>query len=239
MRSVWAACMAAAIGSFGCDEGADATVAASTRGRAVFTDPDFSGSQFNVFSCATCHPSTPGAAPGPALNLVGAVDRERWWNGSMTSIYDAADFCWRYFMRGFPHLDPAAADARALFEYLDSLSVPATSGEPAPIAHYTVVEQIADPGRGDADAGEAVWDHLCRGCHGDAQTGEGRLGPDVSTVPGASQAIAVELDVDPRLVVVEKVRHGQFFGVGGNMPFYPLEVLDDDALADLLEFLDP
>ena len=235
MRSVWAACMAAAIGSFGCDEGADATVAASTRGRAVFTDPDFSGSQFNVFSCATCHPSSPGVAPGPALNLAGAVDRERWWNGEMTSLYDAANFCWRYFMRGFPAIDPADDDARALFEYLDALG----TGEPAPTARYTVVEQLVDPGAGDAGEGEAVWDHLCRVCHGDAQTGEGRLGPDVSTVPGASQAIAIELGVDARLVVIEKIRHGQFFGVGGNMPFYPLEVLDADALADLLAFLDP
>ncbi len=41
------------------------------------------------------------------------------------------------------------------------------------------------------------------------------------------------------LVVTEKIRHGQFFGVGGNMPFYPREVLSDAELADLLEYFDP
>ena len=43
--------------------------------------------------------------------------------------------------------------------------------------------------------------------------------------------------VPKQLVVIEKVRHGQFFGVGGNMPLYSLEALSDEDLGALLAFL--
>ena len=40
-----------------------------------------------------------------------------------------------------------------------------------------------------------------------------------------------------QLVVIEKVRHGQFFGVGGTMPLYSREALSDEDLGALLAFL--
>ncbi|MBX5484795.1 MAG: cytochrome C oxidase Cbb3, partial [Myxococcaceae bacterium] len=43
--------------------------------------------------------------------------------------------------------------------------------------------------------------------------------------------------VNPRLVIIEKIRHGQFFGVGGNMPLYGREMLSDEQVADLLAYL--
>jgi thiosulfate dehydrogenase len=44
--------------------------------------------------------------------------------------------------------------------------------------------------------------------------------------------------VDPSLVVIEKVRHGRFFGIGGEMPLFSSEALPDPALGDLLEYLE-
>jgi thiosulfate dehydrogenase len=43
--------------------------------------------------------------------------------------------------------------------------------------------------------------------------------------------------VPRQLVVIEKVRHGQFFGVGGSMPPYSQEALPDTDLGALLAFL--
>jgi thiosulfate dehydrogenase len=39
------------------------------------------------------------------------------------------------------------------------------------------------------------------------------------------------------VVVIEKTRHGRFFGVGGNMPLYSLEALSDEDLGALLAYL--
>lgn len=217
-----------------CDAGEPVAIPAASRGRVVFNDPGFSPSQFNVFSCATCHATEVDAPRGVAFSLAGTTKRDAWWGGQVRTLLEASDFCWVYFMRGFPALDPGSDDARALFDYLASLPGDDTAALP-----ITVVENIADPGRGDAGRGSATYDRACRGCHGEPHTGEGRLGPDVVAIPEASVALANQLGVSVRLVVTEKVRHGQFFGVGGNMPFYPREVLSDAELADLLEYLSP
>lgn len=225
---------AAAVGA--CDDGAPVTITGVTRGRQVFADPGFSESRFNVFSCATCHATTPDAPPGVAVSLADVTRRESWWGGKVRTLLDASDFCWVYFMRGFPSIDAASDDARALFDYLDSLS---SGSDPLPALPLTAVETIVDPGPGDATHGSAVYDRACRVCHGDPHTGAGRIGPAAVVIPEASQDLADDLGVDIRLVLTEKVRHGQFFGVGGNMPFYPLEQLSASELADLLEYLSP
>ena len=106
----------------------------------------------------------------------------------------------------------------------------------------TVVETVYDPSEtlpADTTRGQAVYDRACRVCHGSPSTGEGRLGPNVVIIPEASIEFAEDNDVPLRLVLAEKVRHGQFFGVGGNMPLWPLERMSDQELADLLEYLDP
>ncbi|MFO0746920.1 MAG: c-type cytochrome [Myxococcota bacterium] len=225
--------VALAAGAAACDDGVD-RISAVERGRELFESPAFSASEFNVFACGTCH-GTSAAPPTIAVSLAGVTDRSAWWNGEIRTLYGAVDFCWAYFMRGHPDLDPQSDDARALFAYLESLG----SGQPAVPLSYTVVETIADPGAGDAAAGATAWQAHCASCHGAPHTGAGRLGALVSVVPESSRTFAAELGVDPRLVVIEKVRHGRFFGVGGNMPFYPSEILSDQALADILEYLDP
>ncbi|MCC6620224.1 MAG: c-type cytochrome [Deltaproteobacteria bacterium] len=221
-----------------CD-GADAvTIGAVERGRELFASPALSGSDFNVFACATCHGTTPDDAPPIAVSLAGTSERQAWWGGAMRSLYDAVDFCYVYFMRGFPSLDPQGDDGRALYEYLGSLATGQGAGALPPLP-LTVVETVVEVGRGDATIGKELYDRSCAPCHGAPHTGAGRLGELVSIVPEASREYAATYGFDPRLVVIEKVRHGQFFGVGGNMPFYPLEIMDDEALADLLEYLDP
>jgi thiosulfate dehydrogenase len=215
---------------------------AALRGAELFEDPRLSPSEFNVFSCATCHtisPESPTASPSDrgaiASNLYGVTERPRWFGGQLISLYEAVDFCYVYFMRGFPSLDPNSIEARLIYEYLENQS----DGRVRETRPMTVVEQITDPGPGDSAAGEAVWAESCAPCHGEAFTGKGRLGPTISVVPEASLEFARDNNVPVRLVIAEKVRHGQFFGVGGNMPFYPLERLSDEQLSDLLEFLAP
>ena len=41
-----------------------------------------------------------------------------------------------------------------------------------------------------------------------------------------------------RPITIEKVRHGKYFGVGGNMPLYSLEALSDAQLSDILAYLE-
>ncbi len=225
----------------GC-EAAPVEIDAALRGAELFAAPSFSPSEFNVFSCATCHevsPESPTAGPSErgfvASNLYGVTERPRWFGGGKVSLYEAVDFCYVYFMRGFPSLDPASPETRSIYEYLDNQS----DGQSRETRPMTVVEHISDPGPGDPAAGEAVWTESCAPCHGEAYTGLGRLGPTISVVPEASLEFARDNSVPVRLVIAEKVRHGQFFGVGGNMPFYPLERLSDEALSDLLEYLAP
>ena len=39
-------------------------------------------------------------------------------------------------------------------------------------------------------------------------------------------------------MTIEKVRHGKFFSVGGNMPLFSLEALSDAQLGDVLAYLE-
>jgi len=223
----------AALAAAGC-HGREAPLAAADYGRALFSDPRFSGSQFNVFSCATCHAATPdGDGPRIARSLRNSAFRRSFWGGYKPRLLDAVNFCYVFFMRGDPPLDRDDPRGRALYEYLVQIS-PERPSAPVPL---TIVENISDVGRGDPARGRRVWDATCRTCHGDPHTGRGRLADFVSIVPEDSLDFAREAGVAPALVVVEKVRHGQFFGVGGNMPPFSREVLSDADLGALLAYL--
>jgi thiosulfate dehydrogenase len=202
-------------------------------GRRLFSDARFSDSEFNSFSCATCHGTTADAtAPRIAKPLNDVVGRGVWWGGYSPRLIDAVDFCNVFFMRGDP-IDPTSPRARALYEYLVLIS---SETEAAPRT-LTWVENVGTVARGDPRRGEAVWDASCRTCHGDPVTGDGRINDRVSAVPGASQEFADANGFAVDLVVTEKVRHGQFFGVGGNMPPFSLESLSDEDLGALIAFL--
>jgi thiosulfate dehydrogenase len=101
------------------------------------------------------------------------------------------------------------------------------------------VRIIDDPlERGNAVNGALLYDRACGYCHGEISTGTGRLGERVPRLP--EDGIAEHEGYTPRLlrlVFIEKVRHGKFFGYGGDMPPFSREVLSDAELSDILEAL--
>jgi thiosulfate dehydrogenase len=224
----------------GCDE----LVPAAELGARLLRDPWLSTSPFNRWSCATCHRVEPpgglpaadvdGRHPGPILagyGLADSVNRPSWWGGDQVILLDAVNFCLSTFMGG----RPLAADeerARRIYEYLVSVSP-----EPAlPALPVTVVRTILNLSdmAGDAARGQDLYDRGCRSCHGDAHTGNGRNDVRAVIIPESTVAV---FGAQARAAVVEKVRHGRFFHVGGFMPFYSLEVISDAELVDILAFL--
>lgn len=206
-------------------------------GARLFRDPKLSTSPFNVFSCATCHavePGAPGVIPGrfdAGYNLANGAGRESWWGGFETRLLDAINVCLEHFMGG---RKLAATEERAvqLYVYLEA----ASPDQRAPALPLTIVRDVVGPPAlaGDARRGQEVWDKGCRRCHGEAQTGQGRNTPRAGMVPGDT---ARRFGDETAAAVVQKVRHGKFFNVGGIMPLYSREALSDQALADLLAFL--
>ena len=97
------------------------------------------------------------------------------------------------------------------------------------------VQVALDLPPGDANRGPQVYDAACRSCHGAADSGQGRLAARIPALPGA--VVQDHAGYSPtllRVVFVEKVRHGSFFGYGGDMPPFSRTALSDADLADLL-----
>jgi thiosulfate dehydrogenase len=200
-------------------------------GAALFRDPRVSRSAFNAVSCATCHDD--GTADPTAIlsgaTLVDVVFRPSWWGGQAASLKQAVDFCFVHFLRERP-LDADDPRGRALYEYLLSIS----QQQPTPAVPVTIVENVTTLGPGEPRRGRVIWDRACASCHGNLHTGEGRNDELTSIVPDASRAFAAQSGFPLELVIIEKVRHGGFFGVGGTMPPFSQEALSDDDLRDLL-----
>jgi thiosulfate dehydrogenase len=198
----------------------------------MFVDPAVSGAPDAYASCATCHatgPIPPDWIPAGGT-LAGVVGRPHFFGGGELDLRAAVNFCLRRFMRAprretFTEDDPRGRDLLAYLETLD--------GSPAPVP-WTLgrIDRPLPPG--DAGRGEAVWRRACRGCHGDAGTGAGRLSPVVSVLPGD---LANEHRGEERERIVEKVRNGSFYGAGGEMPPFSLELVDDGMLADVIAYL--
>lgn len=211
----------------------DEPIAAVELGRHYFHAASLSESEFNEFSCATCHADEPDDTTiHPGHSLVGAALRPSYWGGYETRLIDAVSFCKVFFMRG-EVLDPADPKGRALYEYLVSLT-PEQAADALPL---TVVANIVEVPLGDARRGAEVWEEACSICHGAPHTGRGRISELASIVPEESIEFAEQIGADPNLVLTEKVRHGQFFGVGGNMPLFSLEALSNEDLGALLAYL--
>lgn len=207
---------------------------ASTYGEQLFNDPQFAGSQFNVWSCATCHAVwDKDTRILPGASMVGAANRPSFFGGRERRLIDAAGFCYVYFMRGPGPLQPDEPRSRALYEYLQSLGY-----QGAPAVPMTLVMAAEDVPRRDATRGEAVYREACQSCHGEKSTGRGQNSVLASKLPNvAAEYPTLFPGVAPGLVFIEKVRHGQFFQVGGNMPFFTKEALSDDDLGALLSYL--
>lgn len=216
--------------------GACGPIEAVERGEQLFNDSKLSVSSSNVFRCATCHATTepaPGGQRLPGYTLRGAAARPSFWGGEYTLLLDAVNFCLENFMRGEP-LPPGDASGLALLAYLRSLAP-----EPVPARPLTVVKNVdmaylTAVAGGEAGRGEAIYRDACSYCHGALRTGEGRLGERVSILPHDTVRV---FGADARGIVVQKVRQGKFFGIGGVMPFYSQEVLSDAELADLATYV--
>ena len=218
----------------------DEQVPASTFGAKVFSNTGLSTSPFNVFACSTCHSvSAPSAAPAadvtptridPGYNLYDVIHRPSWWNGERTHLLDAVNFCLDQFMGG-KVLNADDAEARQLYEYFA-----ANSPDPSPPAlPITVVKNITALSdlTGDGDRGKTLWNITCARCHGEPHTGKGSIGK-ASLVPELTISAFGD---QARAVIIEKVRHGKFFHIGGIMPLYSVETLTDQQLVDIVTFL--
>ena len=209
-------------------------------GEALFSDPSFSGAATNVFSCATCHTRiTDAGAIRPGYNLVNATRRPSYWGGFVGTLFDATSSCVGSvgFMRG-NGLSETSEQSRALFLYLASLD----DGAPAPALPLTVVTDIADLPSGDVARGTAVYKGVCADCHGDAGTGAGRLSTKQSIVPtdtiNGHIVLNTGMEAKPRIVVIEKIRHGKYFMICGDMPLLSREALSDVQVGDLLAYFE-
>jgi thiosulfate dehydrogenase len=202
-------------------------------GRGLYSSAALSPAADNAFSCATCHEvaATPTSVR-PGYTMHDVVHRAGWWGGAELTLFDAVNECVEQFMFDQPNgLSPSDDNARALLVYLESLSPDAS----APQLPLTVVQNIVNVPSGNATNGAQLWKQACGSCHGAPNTGQGRLTPLASLVP--KETIAVHPS-NARLVVIEKVRHGKFFNVGGRMPLFSLEALSDAQLGDLLAYLE-
>lgn len=204
-------------------------------GARLVSSPRVSSSPSNEVACTTCHAvSADDERILPGYPLLGAFDRPSFWGGYEPDLRGAVDACLLFFMKG-RKLDPGADDSRALYDYLATLG---GAGERGPLP-LTIVTRPGGPlPPGDPVRGEAVHRLACEGCHGEAGSGAGRIVADAPMLPDQAVAEARELfpDDPPAAVFAEKVRHGQFFSVGGTMPLYSLEALSDEDLASLFAF---
>lgn len=214
-------------------------ISGAERGEELFGSTELSPSTLNVFACSTCHSAEQGddiSAGAAGYRLFGAARRARLWGDEFDSLREAVDACLIYFMKTGEPFDPADEDFHALYEYLVSISPEDAPTEPLP---FTVVENVVDVDRGPAARGEEVYDQACRGCHGAAFTAEGSILRTEVNLPDVTEDYAVMFPgIDPSLVVIEKVRHGRFFNIGGEMPLFSQEALSDADLGALLSYLE-
>ena len=108
-RTRWASCggsheVGAADGAVAAGRGLRRTPTSAVEyGEELFNDSRLSESDFNSFSCATCHATTPRRRAGrldSGYSLYNSAFRQSWWGGYETNLLDAVNFCYVNFMRG-------------------------------------------------------------------------------------------------------------------------------------------
>jgi thiosulfate dehydrogenase len=215
----------------------DEIVPAAELGERLFSETRVSTSRRNRYSCATCHTVQAGAPivmPGrydSGYNLADVFSRSGWWGGYAGRVLDAINVCVTEFMGG-RRLLPEDAESRQLGAYLSAASEPG----PQPLAPFTIVRAVTplDGMAGDPARGAAIYTTGCYRCHGAVRSGAGRLDETFSIIPDDT---IKGFGDRARHAVVEKIRHGRFFNIGGVMPLYTLEAMTDGEVADLLAYL--
>ncbi len=219
------------------------TISAATHGRNLLADTDLSDGSANVFACSDCHEMTPGGAEGrimPGYSLVDSAHRESFWGGYERTLLDAMSFCRVWFMGGV-RFEEEDEDARAILEYVLSVS----QTDPAPMLALTVTLDIVPIELGDPAEGEAVYDGACRHCHGSPggsppERFRGTTEPIPDDEAGWGALYDENFPDTPySLIVIEKIRHGRFFLVGGTMPLFSHEAMTDEEVGALIAFLFP
>jgi thiosulfate dehydrogenase len=210
-------------------------VPAAEFGRQIFENPRLSADPANTYSCSTCHAVTPADPTrlDPGYTLYDVAFRGRWWGGQEAELIDAASFCYTAFMQSESRFAADDPKAKALYEYLASIS----PDQPSPALPLSEVRYVLEVDRGDAARGAAVYAAACQRCHGAFGTGDGKLGDDSPTLPAAWANYATKYPGQSvSQLVIEKIRHGAFYGIGGTMPPYSLEALSDADEGALLMF---
>jgi thiosulfate dehydrogenase len=206
-------------------------------GAQIFGDSRLAENPDNAYSCATCHANTAEPDPAriyPGYTLYDSAFRASWWGGFEVEYLRAVNFCYVNFMQAAEPLTPDEPRAMALYEYLASIS----PGRPSPAMPLTFTKYVFSLPPGDPVRGEEVYAGACVSCHGAIGTGEGRLASSVPRLPDAIDKAATKFpDVPPATLVVEKVRHGQFWGVGGTSPPFSLQAMSNEDLGALIAFL--
>jgi thiosulfate dehydrogenase len=214
---------------------------AAERGASLAGDPDFSSSISNVFACTTCHAIRPGEGERllPGAPLAGATLRPSYWGGTVVDLFEAVSTCYGQFMRG-GRLDRTSEETTALYAFLDSLA--SAPGAATQAVAFTPVRMTVPPAAGDRARGQNAYARACSICHGQPSSGAGRIG-DSAVLPDAierSHSRAAGYNESTiRHVFVQKIRSGGYLGFGGVMPPFSREVLSDEAVADIITFLDP
>lgn len=217
----------------GCAE--DLTISAADHGRDLYNSKALSSSNLNNYTCAGCHTleRVDGGLRYTGGPLAGSTRRSSLWGGQENDLLRSINACRSYFMVAPEPMKADDPNAEALYAFLKSLE----PGDPEPIP-FTVVRMIEPIARGDASAGVVGYTRTCGYCHGTMHEGAGRLSERVPILP--EDTIEEHINYTPRdlrLVFIEKVRHGLFYGYGGDMPPFSSEVLSDAELADILEAL--
>lgn len=208
---------------------------AVAHGAALYSSRSTSPSSLNLFTCATCHAIHPGsgAVAWPGAPLAGAAVRPSFWGGHELDLLAAINDCRYEFMGAQKPWSAGDPDAQAMYAWLTSLPA-----ELPTAVSFTVPATVHDLAPTDASHGAQVFAHACQSCHGSLHTGAGRLAARVPRLPDDTLAEHREFTAaENRVIFIEKIRHGGFFGYGGDMPPFSTEVLSDADLQALLAYL--
>ncbi|MBP9113936.1 MAG: cytochrome c [Polyangiaceae bacterium] len=216
--------------------GSAVTVTAEEYGEQVYFSAELTtNSKRNLYTCSSCHRL--GASDRADLILTGAdlagvTERPTYWGGSERDLLRAVNDCRTYFMRAETEWARTEPEAEALYAFLRSKPGDSTARP------FTWIDAISNVPRGDAAKGSALYQRACQSCHGTPVSGDGRNSDRTTILPAGFLNEHVDYTkLEQRLVAVEKIRHGRFFGYGGEMPPFAREVLSDEQIGDILESL--